>query len=96
MTTVGQRIQGLDWSDVEAQIDERGYALTVPALSRPECNELVRLYADASIFRSRIVMQRHNFGRGEYQYFRRSDSVTGVGASRTFLWTTRENRESMG
>ena len=69
MTTMGQRIQGLDWSDVEAQIDERGYALTEPALSRPECNELVRLYADASIFRSRIVMQRHNFGRGEYQYF---------------------------
>ncbi len=27
------------------------------------------LYADERLFRSRIVMERHSFGRGEYQYF---------------------------
>src|SRR5260370_31404305 len=27
------------------------------------------MYADATLFRSRIDMQRYRFGRGEYQYF---------------------------
>src|SRR5262244_3412938 len=34
-----------------------------------ECDELISLYADNRAFRSRVVMERHNFGRGEYQYF---------------------------
>ncbi|HEY2733479.1 MAG TPA: 2OG-Fe(II) oxygenase [Polyangiales bacterium] len=42
----------------------------LPALlSADECSALAGLYPDASRFRSRIIMARHNFGRGEYQYF---------------------------
>ena len=38
-------------------------------LSPDECRALAALYPDDSQFRSRIVMGRHGFGRGEYKYF---------------------------
>jgi hypothetical protein len=69
MTTPAQRIQRTDWNALAGQLDECGYALTQPLLTEQECDQLVRLYADKSAFRSRVVMSRHNFGRGEYQYF---------------------------
>ena len=34
-----------------------------------ECEMLAALYAHDEIFRSRVVMERHGFGRGEYKYF---------------------------
>jgi len=50
-------------------LDERGYALLPSLLDAAACAQLASLYDDASRFRSRIVMGRHGFGRGEYQYF---------------------------
>ncbi len=38
-------------------------------LTAGECDALARMYDEPSHFRSRVVMQRHGFGRGEYQYF---------------------------
>jgi len=64
-----QRVATCDWPQLAAQLDEQGYALTGPLLSPAECDELIGLYADSKAFRSRVVMERHNFGRGEYQYF---------------------------
>jgi len=64
-----QRVATCDWAQLAAQLNERGYALTAPLLSPAECAELIGLYADGEAFRSRVVMERHNFGRGEYQYF---------------------------
>jgi uncharacterized protein len=69
MTSAAERIKTTNWSELAAQLDERGYALTGPLISEKDCNQLVRLYSDKHAFRSRIVMARHNFGRGEYQYF---------------------------
>lgn len=69
MKTASQRVAACDWQQLAAQLDEQGYALTEPLLTPGECDDLIRLYADASVFRSRVVMARHNFGRGEYQYF---------------------------
>jgi uncharacterized protein len=64
-----QRVANCDWPRLAAQLDEQGYALTSPLLSLAECDGLIGLYADSKAFRSRVVMKRHNFGRGEYQYF---------------------------
>jgi hypothetical protein len=69
MNSPKQRVASCDWPQLAEQLDEQGYALTPPLLSPVECDELIRLYADGNAFRSRVVMERHNFGRGEYQYF---------------------------
>ncbi len=50
-----------------ADLAEHGYA-TAPLLDAATCRGLVALYDDDTRFRSRVVMQRHNFGRGEYKY----------------------------
>jgi uncharacterized protein len=63
------RLAALDWSRLEAELDEHGYALTEPLLRPTECAELIRSYSKDLLFRSRVVMERHNFGRGEYRYF---------------------------
>ena len=34
-----------------------------------QCDAFIRMYDDQDRFRSRVVMARHNFGRGEYKYF---------------------------
>lgn len=64
-----ERVATCDWPQLATQLDEQGYALTAPLLVPAECEALMRLYADGSAFRKQVVMQRHNFGRGEYQYF---------------------------
>ena len=53
-----------------AALDERGHAVLPAVLDPAECRELARLYDDPGAFRSRVVMARHNFGRGEYKYLR--------------------------
>jgi hypothetical protein len=58
-----------DWPRVEAELDASGCARTGLLLDAAECTALAALYADPANFRSRVVMARHGFGRGEYQYF---------------------------
>ena len=60
----------IDWHEIEASLDERGYATTLPLLSPAECRDLSALYASEDPFRSRVIMERHAYGRGEYKYFR--------------------------
>jgi uncharacterized protein len=63
-------VQRVDWSRVSGELDTAGAAVLPGLLDAAECRALAGLYADAALFRSRIVMSRHGFGRGEYQYFR--------------------------
>jgi uncharacterized protein len=58
-----------DWRRVLAEIEARGWGLTGPLLSTRECGALIAAYDDERLFRSRVVMAQHNFGRGEYKYF---------------------------
>lgn len=45
-------------------------SVVLPQLLSPaQCDALVQLYPQPRHFRSRVVMARHGFGRGEYQYF---------------------------
>lgn len=56
-------------SDLEQALNERGCALLPHLLSADECRALAALYAAPEGFRSRVVMERHGYGRGEYRYF---------------------------
>ena len=59
----------LDWIRIAAELDERGWALTGPLLRPETCAAIADLYPRDEGFRSRVVMARHGFGRGEYKYF---------------------------
>ena len=59
----------IDWEKISAELDERGNAVVERLLTPAQCRALVGLYAKEDLFRSRVVMARHGFGRGEYQYF---------------------------
>jgi hypothetical protein len=50
-------------------LDAQGYAVAGSLLTPEECRELSARYGDSSLFRKRVVMARHGFGRGEYSYF---------------------------
>ena len=63
------RIAALDWEEVERDLDAQGCAVLKGLLTPDECRALAALYGDDAQFRSRIVMGRHGFGRGEYKYF---------------------------
>ena len=67
---IAERIAAVDWTHVGAELDTQGSAVIAGLLSASECAALAALYADDAMFRSRVVMSRHGFGRGEYQYFR--------------------------
>jgi len=58
-----------DCSALAEQIDKRGFARIENMLTPAQCEQLTRYYGDADRFRSKVVMQRHGFGQGEYQYF---------------------------
>lgn len=59
-----------EWRVALAAIDAGGYAVLPGLLDAGACRELAALYDDDAAFRSRVVMARHNFGRGEYKYLR--------------------------
>ncbi|WP_114972857.1 2OG-Fe(II) oxygenase [Rhodoferax ferrireducens] len=58
-----------DWTALTETLQSHGSAVLAQLLSAAECESLVKLYPQISHFRSRVVMARHSFGRGEYQYF---------------------------
>jgi hypothetical protein len=63
------RIAAVDWDRTGAELDEQGAATIKGLISIDECQALAALYACDALFRSRVVMARHGFGRGEYRYF---------------------------
>ena len=63
------RVAAMDWPAIEAELNEFGCALLPGLLSPAECARLAASYAEPALFRSRVVMERHGFGKGEYQYF---------------------------
>lgn len=67
--TLTQRIELLDWPWVNAELDAYGAAAVGPLLSPDDCDALVRRYDDDELYRSRVVMARHGFGRGTYKYY---------------------------
>ncbi len=66
---LARRVAGLDWDGISQSLDTFGYAIAGPLLDVAECSSLAATYASDKGFRSRVIMSRHGFGRGEYKYF---------------------------
>ncbi|QDL39087.1 proline hydroxylase [Rhodoferax sediminis] len=71
MTThmTGDRLAAIDWGQVALDLDAQGSAVIERLIAPAECQTLAALYPRDALFRSRVVMARHGFGRGEYKYF---------------------------
>ena len=65
----GMTPSALDWQRIAEDLDTHGCAVIEGVLKSQDCAELARSYATDELFRSRVVMARHGFGRGEYKYF---------------------------
>jgi hypothetical protein len=59
-----------DWDRIASDLDQYGCAVVPAVLAPAECRALAVSYTADEPFRSRVVMARHGFGRGEYKYFR--------------------------
>ena len=68
-TSIAERVEAIAWEQVAPDLDAEGNAIVKSILSADECDKLRLLYDKKEIFRSHVVMERHNFGRGEYCYF---------------------------
>lgn len=64
-----ERVAARDWNRHCSELDAQGHSLLPGLLDPAMCQAMIDGYADAARFRSRVVMARHGFGRGEYQYF---------------------------
>jgi uncharacterized protein len=65
-----ERVDSLDWSEIADKLNTFGDAVLSGLLTPTECQSLSSLYSMPDHFRSRVIMGRHGFGRGEYQYFK--------------------------
>src|SRR5258708_5650799 len=59
----------IDWVSKAQDLDARGWAMLPQLITRDQCRQMSALYPCDTVFRSRVVLSRHGFGRGEYQYF---------------------------
>jgi hypothetical protein len=69
MTPIRDRIDRQDWAHLTLELDHHGCAVVPRILTPTECAALAASYDEDAQFRSRVVMSRHGFGRGEYKYF---------------------------
>lgn len=60
----------MNWKQVTQDLNTEGYAVVDRILSVKETREVSNLYNRDDLFRNRVVMERHRFGRGEYKYFK--------------------------
>ena len=54
---------------VATGIADKGYAVIERLIDPADCTDIKNLYAQTTLFRSKVIMKRHGFGQGEYQYF---------------------------
>jgi uncharacterized protein len=66
---IASRVDAIDWAQASHDLDAQGCTVLKQLLTPEQCRALAALYPDDSRFRSRVVMGRHGFGRGEYKYF---------------------------
>ena len=62
-------IDARDWGSIDDALSTQGHAVLPGLLPEATCLALAASYVRDDLFRSRVVMARHGFGRGEYKYF---------------------------
>ena len=67
--SISTRVSAIDWARVSDALGAYGCATVNGVLTVDECASVASMYAHDDRFRSRVVMARHGFGRGEYKYF---------------------------
>lgn len=66
---IKQRINNLNWAEIAASLNEKGYAQVKQVLTSEECETLKAGYPDGQLYRKTVIMERHAYGKGEYKYF---------------------------
>jgi uncharacterized protein len=99
-SSIRDRVERLDWAGLAAELDAQGRAVITRLLTAKQCTSLAASYQSNELFRSKVIMAQHSFGRGEYKYFSYPLPET-VAALRTTLYpklSTIANRwnEAMG
>ena len=69
MADIGTRVQNIDAAALQGDLEAQGWSVLRGLLTAPQCDEFASLYKQDKGFRSRVVMERHSFGKGEYRYF---------------------------
>jgi len=69
MTHVKEYLSSINWTTASTELNEQGYALLKNILPVADCDELIKNYDNASLYRKTINMERYRFGQGEYKYF---------------------------
>ena len=64
-----QKLASLDWANISANMNQKGYALLPKILPDEYCRGMIRDYENPSLYRKTIQMERFRFGSGEYKYF---------------------------
>ena len=64
-----RRVAALDWPGLKSKLDADGCAVIHSLLTPKQCADIVALYTAEERFRSRVIMSKHGYGRGEYKYF---------------------------
>ena len=86
----------LDWAAIAGGLDQRGWSVLPRLLDADACAAVAALYDEPSRFRTRVVMARHGFGRGEYQYFAYPLPATRRDAARGALRAARAASPTAG
>ena len=67
--SIAHRIESFNRDAVNVELGAHGEAVIGPLLSPDRCKTLINGYDNEDLYRSRVVMARRGFGRGEYMYF---------------------------
>lgn len=63
------RIEALNWDKATTELNNNGYAVLPKVLTIAECDELIWQYNTEGLFRKTVVMEQHQYGKGEYKYY---------------------------
>jgi len=66
---IQQKIQQYHWADTAESLNNKGYALLPGLITAEDCADLIRNYNNPTAYRKTVVMERYQYGLGEYKYF---------------------------